>query len=352
MATTRKTNKRSAKRRSSKSPEQRQAEIDALKQTQTDAILALTSEQAWTDWLKAGRLFRSYSANNTLLILMQCPEATRVAGFNVWKDLGRKVVSGKGSSIKIWGKPYQATRWVDAGSVDESKTQVLDRKDGQVKVRSGYTRCPILSVFDISQTEGDPLPEVSTRLTDNSPESAARAQEVIALLNTWLTTEGWTIETAASLGGANGVTSHSAKTIRLAEGLSVTQTAKTLIHEAAHAVLHADDTWAKISEYHDGHHRGVAEVQAESVAYIVAGLCGLDTSDYSTGYVAGWASQAARSEKPEDIVAAVENTTKAVHAGVNALLDVIEGPARGEVSEPTPLPAAEVPAQEDVAQVA
>ena len=322
---TRKTPKRRNKRRSTKTPEQRQAEIDALKQAQADAIHALTTEQAWVDWLKAGRLFRSYSLNNVLLILAQCPEATRVAGFKVWNELGRKITSGKGSALKIWGKPYHPTRWVGADTVDETNTRILERDGDQVKVRSNYTRCPIVSVFDVSQTDGDPLPEVAARLADDNTKTTAQAAQVIALLNAWLTTDGWEIEVCPLGMGVNGATNHSAKIIRLAEGLTTTQTAKTLIHEAAHAVLHADDTWVKISEYHNNRHRGVAEIQAESVAFIVAGMCGLDTSGYSTGYVADWARRAARSEDTDAILAAVENTAKAVHTGVNIIMDALEG---------------------------
>lgn len=316
--------------RTAKTPEQRKAEIEALEARQTEALLDLTTSESWQRYIAAGRLFRSYSAMNTLLILVQCPQATQVAGFNTWKKVDRSVVKGS-KSLKIWGAPYRPTIWV-AESAARPDQPVLERKDGQVKVHAGYSRYPILSVFDVSQTEGQPLPSVCDTLTDGDPSEVAKAGAVIVLVSGWLATTGWNVTSEATRPGLNGFTDFDGHRVVLADGLSVVQQAKTLLHETAHVVLHGDNTWADMDNYHAAEHRGVAEVQAESVAWAVANMVGLDTANYSTGYVANWAARAAKSEDAKDIVAAVQQTAQAVRVGINAIMDVIEGPAPVEAT--------------------
>lgn len=319
MSTTKKKTT-SKKRYSKKTPEQREAEVKALRERQETAILNLVDSQQWTNYLDSLRHFRNYSAHNTLLILAQLPEATRVAGFNTWKALGRKVTSGAGSSLKIWGKPYRPKIWVDKGT--EGDARVLEEEDGKVKIEAQFSRCPIVSVFDVSQTEGDPLPEVVTTLSE--PEKTPEYLHLIETLTRWLTSQGWTVHYERIASGAKGTTSHELKRIQLNEINTTAQNAKTLIHEAAHAILHGDDTYAVMSLYERQNHRGVAEVQAESVAYVVAGILGHDTSQYSTGYVAQWAAQAARSMEREELVKVLQSSATAVKKGVDAILDGME----------------------------
>src|SRR5699024_4899114 len=227
-----------------KTPEQRKAETDALRQSQENALLDLLDSQHWTNYLNAITHFRTYSLHNTLLILTQLPEATHVAGFHTWRKLGRYITSGPGSSIKIWGKPYRPKTWVPKGT--EGTATIHEETNGQVKIDANFTRCPILSVFDISQTDGAPVPTISTDLTDDG--NTARHEQVITTLTTWLNHQGWTV-THEAIGTAKGHTTHSDKAIALNKTNSTVQNVKTLIHEAAHATLHGDDTYAPISKY-------------------------------------------------------------------------------------------------------
>ena len=313
------------KKRSKKTPEQRQEEIKALRERQESAILALVNSEEWTRYLDSMKYLREYSLNNMLLILTQMPEATRVAGFNTWKNLGRRVTSGRGSSLKIWGKPYRPKIWVAKGT--EGNTRVYEEKDGKVKIDAPFSRCPILSVFDISHTAGEPLPEVVFDLTDGN--DVASHEEIIDSLTAWLESERWTVATETLGGGVKGYTSHLDRRIALSDANSVAQNVKTLIHEAAHAILHGDDAFASVSQYGSSNvHRGAAEVQAESVAYVVAGMLGVDTSDYSTGYVAGWATAAARGGDDEHLVEVLRQSANAVRTAVEAILDGMEAVTR------------------------
>lgn len=310
-----------ATRRTTKTPDQRKAEVDALRAKQETAILDLIDSGQWTRYLTAMQHFRTYSLHNTLLILHQLPEATHVAGFNTWKKLGRKITSGPGSSLKIWGKPFRPKVWTPKGT--QGDRHVYEEKDGQVKVDATFTRCPIVSVFDISQTDGDPIPEIATLLTDG--DDTTKHQQVIDTLTHWLNTQGWAI-TTEPMASARGYTSHTTQTIALNDTNTTAQNLKTLIHEAAHAVLHGDDTYAPMSHYGTDHaHRGTAEVQAESVAYVVAGILGLDTSNYSTGYVTGWAHAAAgEAATREKLIEVLQQSATAVKKGVDTIMDGLD----------------------------
>ena len=159
--------------------------------------------------------------------------------------------------------------------------------------------------------------------------SDADADRLITLIENHLTSTGWTITNRDDLPAhIGGVTVHEDRTIHLPKNAAPAARAHSLLHEAAHAVLHGDDTWATISAYGlDKGCRGDAEVQAETVAYIVGNLLGVDMSSYSTGYVAGWATAGADREDKDAIVAKIEKSMKAVHAGVNTLMDALDGPA-------------------------
>lgn len=347
MATTTGATKKTSYRK--RTPEQIAAEHDALRARQREGIMALMDSDQWRRFLLAGSLFRKYSANNTMLILVQCPQATQVAGFKVWKALNRKVVSGPGSSIKIWGRPPRTTLWVEEDAV-KPETKVLARKDGKVKIEGSYTRCPILSVFDISQTEGAEI-AVTSALGAGTEGEREIAEEVWERSLAYLDAEGWTVEVAPIPGTARGFTSHQAKTVTIREGMDVLDRARTVLHEIAHVVLHGDSTWAPVDEYHSCNaHRGLAEVQAESVAFTLANFFGLDTEAMSTGYVAGWAMSAAGSQEQDALLAVVEKTMKAVHAGVTTAWKGLGGEEADEEAQPQETDAAAV--QQDMTTAA
>jgi len=249
--------------------EQRKAQAEALHASIIDQVHQLTESGHWRSFLDFARSFHSYSLNNLLLILAQCPEATTVAGFRQWQAKGRQVRKGE-TSIKIFGYSSKRTASTD------------DESDSDPKERTAHY-FPVLSVFDISQTDpidGTTLPENPIRqLTGKGDHGITRP------LTAQLEALGWAVA-RAPLTHANGHTDPAQHRITLRLDLAPEQAAKTLIHETAHIQLsHVDD----LDEYR--HHRGRMEVEAESVAYVVAGLAGFDTSAYSIRYIAGWADE-------------------------------------------------------------
>lgn len=223
-------------------------------------VASLVDSDSWKAWLSVQSRFHRYSWNNTLLIMMQCPEATQVAGYRTWQGLGRQVRKGE-KSIGILAPMF-------------AKAKDVEGKDEKRLI--GFRA---VSVFDYSQTDGEPLPTSGVALLEGeAPEGLwdAIAAQIAAL--------GYTLQ-RGDCGTANGWTDGAAKVIRVRDDISDAAATKTLIHELAHAMLHFDDPDAPA-------HRGLAEVEAESVAYIVAGAHGMDTSGYTFGYVSGWAGSA------------------------------------------------------------
>ena len=252
-----------------RSAEQRKAQAEALHASIIDQVQQLADSGQWRKFLDFARSFHSYSLNNLLLILAQNPDATMVAGFQQWQGKGRQVRKGE-TSIKIFGYSTKTTKGTD----EESST---DQEERTVHY------FPVLSVFDITQT--DPIDGAAA--TVENPVQALTGDHdhgVLDPLTTHLEGNGWTV-THETLAHANGYTDPDRHTVVLGRNLAAEQAAKTLIHEAAHIELdHVDD----LDEYRQ--HRGRMEVEAESVAYVVAGLAGFDTSTYSIGYIIGWAN--------------------------------------------------------------
>lgn len=248
----------------------RQAEAEALHASIVDQVQQLADSGQWRAFLEFARSFHNYSLNNLLLILAQKPDATMVAGFRQWQAKGRQVRKGE-KSIKIFG--YR-----------EKKTETSADDDTSADEGRVIRYFPTLSVFDIAQTDpvegADPLPSDPTQQLTGDHDHG-----VITPLTAHLESSGWTIG-REPLTHANGYTDPDTLRVILAGGISVEQAAKTLIHETAHIELHHIDS---VEEYRQ--HRGRMEVEAESVAYVVAGLCGIDTSAYSIGYIAGWSDE-------------------------------------------------------------
>ncbi|MDN4597713.1 MULTISPECIES: ArdC family protein [Leifsonia] len=248
----------------------RQAEAEALHASIVEQVQQLADSGQWRAFLEFARSFHNYSLNNLLLILAQKPDATMVAGFRQWQAKGRQVRKGE-KSIKIFG--YREKKTETAADDDTSSDE------GRV-----VRYFPTLSVFDIAQTDpiegADPLPSDPTQQLTGDQDHG-----LIAPLSDHLESRGWTIS-REPLTRASGYTDPKTLRVILAEGISVEQSAKTLIHETAHIELRHIDS---VEEYRQ--HRGRMEVEAESVAFVVAGLCGFDTSAYSIGYIAGWSDE-------------------------------------------------------------
>lgn len=238
--------------------------LETLHAELESGVAALIDSDAWQAWLTVASKFHNYSFNNSMLIMLQCPNATHVAGFRRWQELGRQVRKGE-KSIGIFAP---STRKVKDDITGEESRRVI-----------GFR---VVSVFDISQTDGDPLPAepMPVLLQGDAPAGLWDAVAGILAANEFTLSRGDT-------GHANGWTRHSTKEIMVKDSLSDAAAVKTLIHECAHMMLHNSDEFDYFA------HRGIAEVEAESVAYIVASVHGLQTDDYSLPYVAGWGQDVA-----------------------------------------------------------
>lgn len=246
-------------------------------------IQELFESERYKAYLTTMSKFHSYSFNNTLLIAMQGGQL--VAGYNKWKDDFHRNVKKGEKAIKILAPaPFKAKKEVQ--KLDAQGRPVMG-KDGKPVTEVQEIQVPafkIVSVFDVSQTEGEPLPSIGVEKLTGSVE---RYGEFFKALEQ---TSPVPIGFEDIPGGSHGYYHLTEKRIAIQEGMSELQTLKTAIHEIAHSKLHAIDPEAPAIEQADRPDSRTREVQAESVAYAVCQHYGLDTSDYSFGYVAGWSS--------------------------------------------------------------
>ena len=246
-------------------------------------IQELFESERYKAYLTSMAKFHSYSFNNTLLIAMQGGQL--VAGYNKWRDDFHRNVKKGEKAIKILAPaPFKAKKEVQ--KLDAQGRPVMG-KDGKPVTEVQEIQVPafkIVSVFDVSQTEGEPLPSIGVEELTGSVE---RYGEFFKALEQ---TSPVPIGFEDIPGGSHGYYHLTEKRIAIQEGMSELQTLKTAIHEIAHSKLHAIDPEAPAIEQADRPDSRTREVQAESVAYAVCQHYGLDTSDYSFGYVAGWSS--------------------------------------------------------------
>jgi antirestriction protein ArdC len=226
------------------------------------AIEGLINSHDWRRFLDTARRFRTYSLNNLLLIFAQRPDATRVAGYRTWQSLGRQVRRGEHGIAILAPCTYKQ---------DDTEA------DQPTRILRGFM---VVHVFDLSQTDGDPLPEPPVHLLDgDDPDHVTDRLAALIDAARYRFTLGPMPEGHED---ANGVTDHLARAVTVRHDLSPAQQAKTTAHELAHVLLHAPDG--------ERPERHVCEIEAESVAYLVCGSTGLASDDYSFGYVATWAS--------------------------------------------------------------
>jgi len=247
--------------------------------------LALQDSQRWTEYLAMSARFHRYSMGNVLLITLQCPEATQVAGFKTWLTVDRHVRKGEKGLRILAPMMYKRTGLNDAG---------------EEVTKTGLRGFRSVAVFDVSQTDGADLPSVVS-LLDGQDESGA-FDMLARAVKSW----GWTVADADStaLGAANGMTCHQTREILIHADRPPVQRVKTLAHEIGHAILHGDDCAHRDQ-------RGLVELEAESVAYVICARLGIVSDDYSFGYVAGWTGENAQTlirtsaERVRDAVAQV-----------------------------------------------
>ncbi|MFN0029838.1 MAG: ArdC-like ssDNA-binding domain-containing protein [Acidimicrobiales bacterium] len=227
------------------------------------AVQAIVTGDQWREMLDVAARFHTYSPNNVWLILAQHPDATQVAGFHTWRKIGRQVRKGE-RGIAILAPMVSRAR-----PIDDTDTA---SHPGLVRVLRGFR---VVYVFDLAQTDGNPLPDVApTMLAGQDPTGW---YEQVAVL---VTTSGFTVR-RADCSPANGTTNFTTRQVTVRADLSPVQAVKTLTHELGHVLLH-DDTDRTAPD------RARFEVEAESVAYLVCATLGIDTDDYSFPYLARW----------------------------------------------------------------
>ena len=266
----------------SEKPAEKLKEItDRLEQ----GITELFDSERYKEYLRVMSKFHNYSFNNTLLIAMQKPDASLVAGFSAWKNnFGRNVMKGQKGIKIIAPSPFKIRQEVE--KIDPHTQKPIIGKDGKPVTEEKEIKIPaykVVSVFDVSQTEGKELPDIAV---DELTGDVDRYKDFFAALEK---TSPVPIAFENIEGGSHGYYHLEDKRIAINEGMSELQTLKTAIHEIAHAKLHDIDLNAPKDEQPRVDRR-TREVEAESVAYTVCQHYGLDTSDYSFGYVAGWSS--------------------------------------------------------------
>ena len=337
----------------SEKPAEKLKEItDRLEQ----GIAELFDSERYREYLKVMSKFHNYSFNNTLLIAMQKPDASLVAGFSTWKNnFGRNVMKGQKGIKIIAPSPFKIRQEVE--KIDPHTQKPIIGKDGKPVTEEKEIKIPaykVVSVFDVSQTEGKELPDIAV---DELTGDVDRYKDFFAALEK---TSPVPIAFENIEGGSHGYYHLEDKRIAINEGMSELQTLKTTIHEIAHAKLHDIDLNAPKDEQQPRVDRRTREVEAESVAYTVCQHYGLDTSDYSFGYVAGWSSgrelselksslETIRSAAAEIINSIDENLVELQKAQDKEQTAGQEQPTREEKAAPPEQPQPEAPAKADTA---
>lgn len=269
--------------RTIRTPEEKQADLELALARLREGVESLRLSGGWQSWLDFASRMPNYSMNNQLLILVQRPDASMVASYGTWKSMGRHVRRGE-TGLRILAPNTRRSAPQDPDISVAGEESQRDHSTTAARYVTGYRT---VSVFDVAQTDGPPLPEPerAVLLDGQAPEGLweSLAQQVVAA--------GFVLSRvpdAACIAGANGVTDFGVRTVKVRSDVSDAQAVKTLAHELGHVLLHdpaADQTWQAPC-------RGAKEVEAESVAYVVTGHCGMDSSSYTFAYVAGWADQA------------------------------------------------------------
>lgn len=306
---------------------ERQGDLTSTLERLREGVQSLSTSEGWKAWLQFAACMPTYSVNNQLLILAQRPTASAVASYTSWKSLGRQVVRGE-KGIRILAPTKRAVTDVDDEDRLASPAGGSLRSGHNVPPHRVVTGYRTVSVFDVSQTTGAPLPEPQrpSLLSGDAPPGLWEG------LATQVQQAGFHLErvpSAAAIGGANGVTDFGSRTVQVRADVSPAQAAKTLAHELGHVLLHDPAYGASPT----GPCRDDKEVEAESVAFIVLAHAGVDTSEYSFGYVAGWATGA----QPDAIRAHAQRILDASRTIMAALPhDLTADPAPAVLTSPEP----------------
>ncbi len=276
-----------------------------------DGVKAVFESDKYKDCLRYMSKFTNYSAGNCILIMLQKPEASLVAAFGKWKQLGRTVNKGeKGIAIL-------------APMTFRNKQSDVEDEEGQDEAETRTLGFRKVYVFDVSQTSGEPVPEYVSDLDEDIEE-----EHVEAVISAVRSVTGLPVDVENISGGAKGYYSHSEQRIVIQAGLSGAQAVKTAIHECAHALLHDPDKNLPTADTT----RSDKEVQAESVAYIVASRYGLDTSEYSFPYIASW-SHGKQLEQLNRFLNEIQGTARIICDAIDNELTVLAEEITEEYNE-------------------
>lgn len=267
------------------------------------------NSQRYRDYLQTMSRFYRYSFNNTMLIFMQRPDATLVAGYSSWqKNFNRYVKRGE-KGIKILAPtPYKYK--VEMVKTDPvTKEPIKNDKGKPITELVEISRMAFkpVTVFDVSQTDGEPLPEPISEL-------AGEVKDYNLLFRAVTQLSPFSIGFGQISSGAKGYCDYEERKILIKESMSQVQTVKTAIHEIAHATLHNWYNEGDSSELNKD--RRTREVEAESVAYVVCQHYGIDTSDYSFGYIAGWSRDKELTE--------LKSSLETIRSAASSLIDAID----------------------------
>lgn len=291
-----------------KTTKDRQEVLKDLTEQLEKSIQDFMESEKYKTFLSSMAKFHNYSLNNQILIAVQKPDSTLCAGYTTWQKQNRYVKKGEKGIRIICPAPYKKEYLKDVIDKTTGKPELLP--DGKAKQEIVQKVIPFFKVgyvYDISQTEGQPLPEVTHRLKGDLDSDLKRLKEAL------LEVSPVPVAFQPVEGSANGFYSPTAGEIVVDSTLSEKQSLKTLIHETAHALLHNPEASSSQST------RETKEVEAESVAYVVCQYFGLDTSDYSFGYIAGWSSGKGTPELKASLEN-IRNTSNEIISNVEQIL--------------------------------
>jgi antirestriction protein ArdC len=295
--------------------------IKALTEKLEQGARDVFTSDKYAAYLQMISKFHTYSYRNVLLILLQYPGATHVAGYNSWmKNFNRHVKRGE-TGIQILGyTPYKNT--VDKPKLGPDGKPIMDAKGKPIteKVTITVPAYKPVYVYDVSQTEGEPLPEYVTKLQGNN------VADYQMLLSSLMELSPYPVSFEDIAGGANGYCDHAEHKIVVQKDMSQEMTLKTTIHEIAHAREHGQS----LSDDTQHPSRQTKEIEAESIAYIVCAHLGIDTSDYSFGYVTSWSS----GRELKELGKAMEHIQKAATTFINKLDETVEKSRARETDTP------------------
>lgn len=289
-------------------PKDRQEVLKALTEQLEKSIQDFMESEKYKAFLSSMAKFHNYSLNNQILIAVQKPDSTLCAGYTTWQKQNRYVKKGEKGIRIICPAPYKKEYLKDVIDKTTGKPELLP--DGKAKQEIVQKVIPFFKVgyiYDISQTEGQPLPEIADILEGDLDEGLKSLKEAM------LQASPVPVCFQPIDGETNGFYSPAAGEIVVDSTLSEKQSLKTLIHETAHALLHNPEASSSQST------RETKEVEAESVAYVVCQYFGLDTSDYSFGYIAGWSSGKGTPELKASLEN-IRNTSNEIISNVEQIL--------------------------------